>query len=33
MTEVLMCRSCSSRAEVDALVAKAVAAGGPPPQG
>ncbi|WP_211197880.1 VOC family protein [Permianibacter fluminis] len=27
-TEVLLCLSCSSRAEVDELVAKAVAAGG-----
>lgn len=34
-TEVLTCLSCSSRAEIDALVAKAVAAGGKvtmPPQ-
>jgi predicted lactoylglutathione lyase len=29
-TEVLVCLSCSSRAEVDELVAKAVAAGGKP---
>lgn len=30
-TEVLLCLSCESRAEVDALVAKAVAAGGTAP--
>lgn len=30
-TEVLVCLSCTSRAEVDALVAKAVAAGGKTP--
>lgn len=30
-TEVLVCLSCDSRAEVDALVAKAVAAGGKTP--
>ena len=31
-TEVLICLSCDSRAEVDALVAKAVAAGGSAPR-
>jgi predicted lactoylglutathione lyase len=31
-TEVLLCLSCDSRAEVDALVAKAVAAGGTTPR-
>lgn len=31
-TEVLVCLSCDSRAEVDALVAKALAAGGTAPQ-
>lgn len=31
-TEVLVCISCSSRAEVDELVAKAVAAGGSAPR-
>ena len=31
-TEVLVCISCESRAEVDALVAKAVAAGGSAPR-
>ena len=31
-TEVLLCLSCDSRAEVDALVAKAVAAGGTAPR-
>jgi predicted lactoylglutathione lyase len=31
-TEVLVCLSCASRAEVDALVAKAVAAGGSAPR-
>ncbi|PND38851.1 glyoxalase/bleomycin resistance/extradiol dioxygenase family protein [Paucibacter aquatile] len=31
-TELLLCLSCSSRAEVDALVAKAVAAGGSAPR-
>jgi predicted lactoylglutathione lyase len=31
-TEVLVCLSCESRAEVDALVAKAVAAGGSAPR-
>lgn len=31
-TEVLLCLSCESRAEVDALVAKAVAAGGRAPR-
>lgn len=31
-TEVLTCLSCASRAEVDALVAKAVAAGGTAPR-
>ncbi|RQO56831.1 glyoxalase/bleomycin resistance/extradiol dioxygenase family protein [Variovorax sp. KBW07] len=31
-TEVLLCLSCESRAEVDALVAKAVAAGGTVPR-
>jgi predicted lactoylglutathione lyase len=31
-TEVLVCLSCESRAEVDALVAKAVAAGGTTPR-
>lgn len=31
-TEVLTCLSCESRAEVDALVAKAVAAGGSAPR-
>lgn len=31
-TEVLVCVSCSSREEVDALVAKAVAAGGTAPR-
>lgn len=31
-TEVLVCLSCESRAEVDALVAKAVAAGGTAPR-
>lgn len=31
-TEVLVCISCDSRAEVDALVAKAVAAGGTAPR-
>jgi predicted lactoylglutathione lyase len=31
-TEVLMCLSCESRAEVDELVAKAVAAGGTIPR-
>lgn len=31
-TEVLVCLSCESRAEVDALVAKAVAAGGKVPK-
>jgi len=31
-TELLLCLSCSSRAEVDALVAKAVAAGGAAPR-
>ncbi len=31
-TEVLLCLSCASRAEVDALVAKAVAAGGTTPR-
>ncbi len=31
-TEVLMCLSCDSRAEVDALVGKALAAGGSAPQ-
>ena len=31
-TEVLICLSCESRAEVDALVAKAVAAGGKTPR-
>jgi len=31
-TEVLTCLSCDSRAEVDALVAKAVAAGGTAPR-
>ncbi|MFC5300814.1 VOC family protein [Azospira restricta] len=31
-TEVLVCLSCASRAEVDALVAKALAAGGRAPQ-
>ncbi|HTD05917.1 VOC family protein [Undibacterium sp.] len=30
-TEVLLCLSCESRAEVDAMVAKAVAAGGTVP--
>ncbi len=32
-TEVLVCLSCESRAEVDALVAKALAAGGTVPNG
>lgn len=32
VTEVLTCLSCESRAEVDALVAKAVAAGGKAPR-
>ncbi|KAF1020782.1 MAG: hypothetical protein GAK30_02277 [Paracidovorax wautersii] len=32
VTEVLVCLSCDSRAEVDALVAKALAAGGTAPQ-
>ncbi len=32
MTEVLTCLSCDSREEVDALVAKAVAAGGKAPR-
>jgi uncharacterized protein len=32
MTEVLVCLSCESRAEVDALVAKALAAGGTAPR-
>lgn len=32
VTEVLVCVSCSSRAEVDELVAKAVAAGGTAPR-
>lgn len=32
VTEVLTCLSCESRAEVDALVAKAVAAGGTAPR-
>lgn len=32
ITEVLTCLSCESRAEVDALVAKAVAAGGTAPR-
>jgi len=31
-TEVLLCVSCESRAEVDAIVAKAVAAGGTAPR-
>ena len=31
-TEVLVCLSCENRSEVDALVAKAVAAGGPAPR-
>ncbi|MDN3919173.1 VOC family protein [Roseateles violae] len=31
-TEVIVCLSCASRAEVDALVAKAVAAGGTAPR-
>lgn len=31
-TEVLVCLSCESRAEVDALVAKALAAGGTAPR-
>ena len=31
-TEVLLCLSCESRAEVDALVAKALAAGGSAPR-
>ena len=31
-TEVLVCLSCESRSEVDALVAKAVAAGGTAPR-
>ena len=31
-TEVLLCLSCDSRAEVDALVAKALAAGGTAPR-
>jgi len=31
-TEVLLCLSCESRAEVDAVVAKAVAAGGKTPR-
>ncbi|HZW20488.1 VOC family protein [Noviherbaspirillum sp.] len=31
-TEVLVCLSCESRAEVDSLVAKAVAAGGQAPR-
>ncbi len=31
-TEVLVCLSCESRAEVDALVAKAIAAGGSAPR-
>ncbi len=31
-TECLLCLSCESRAEVDALVAKAVAAGGTAPR-
>lgn len=31
-TEVLVCLSCASRAEVDALVAKALAAGGTAPR-
>ena len=31
-TEVLLCLSCESRAEVDALVAKALAAGGTAPR-
>ncbi len=31
-TEVLLCLSCESRAEVDALVAKAIAAGGTAPR-
>jgi predicted lactoylglutathione lyase len=31
-TEVLICLSCNSRAEVDGLVAKAVAAGGKTPR-
>jgi len=31
-TEVLVCRSCESREEVDALVTKAVAAGGRAPR-
>ena len=31
-TEVLVCLSCENRAEVDALVAKAVAAGGTAPR-
>lgn len=31
-TEVLLCLSCDSRAEVDAIVAKAVAAGGTAPR-
>ena len=31
-TEVLLCLSCESRAEVDAIVAKAVAAGGTAPR-
>ena len=31
-TEVLLCLSCESRAEVDALVAKAIAAGGSAPR-
>ena len=31
-TEVLVCLSCESRAEVDSLVAKAVAAGGTAPR-
>ncbi|MEO5695908.1 MAG: glyoxalase/bleomycin resistance/extradiol dioxygenase family protein [Burkholderiaceae bacterium] len=30
-TEVLVCLSCESRAEIDALVAKAIAAGGTAP--
>jgi predicted lactoylglutathione lyase len=30
-TEVLICQSCESRAHVDALVAKALAAGGQAP--
>lgn len=32
VTEVLVCLSCDSRAEVDALVAKAIAAGGTAPR-